>query len=77
LRIDQFGRDGAAVHADKGSITTVAACVDRPRDDFLAGARFAEQQDGGVGTTHQVDALHHGRQALTLADDVVVDLLPP
>ena len=42
------GRDGAAVHGDEGTTAARARLVDRAGDDFLAGARFAEDEDAGL-----------------------------
>jgi hypothetical protein len=48
--------------------------VNRTGDHFLARARFAEDQHGGVGRRDQFDPLHDRAQAGFDADDRVADL---
>ena len=40
LTLEQFSGDGRAVHLDERLVTAAAQCVDRPRNDLLAGPRF-------------------------------------
>ena len=44
--------------------------VDRPRDQFLAGARLPGQQDGAVGAGDRLDHPEHREHRLAAADDV-------
>ena len=41
------------------------------RDQFFAGAGFAEEQHGGIAGSYFGHAFHDGLQGLALADDVV------
>ena len=43
--------------------------VERTREQFLAGAGLAEEQDGRIGRGDLLDAGHHVAQPVTLADD--------
>ncbi len=43
--------------------------MDGARDDFLAGAGFAQNQDRRVGGRHLCDPRHHAAQAAVGADD--------
>ena len=44
LGVDQLGRDGAAIHPPKRSAAEGGVFVNRPRDDLLARAGFAEER---------------------------------
>ena len=55
LAFDQPGGDRAAVDFHERMLVTRAAAVDGARDQFLAGAGLAEDQDRGVGRRHAID----------------------
>ena len=74
LGVDELAGNGAAVDADEWATAAVAAVVDGAGDYFLAGARFAEQQHGGVGDADQVDALHDGGKADGVADNALLQV---
>ena len=66
MRFDQIVGDGAAIDGDERLRAAVAAALDGARDQFLADAGFAFDQDRDVGggrllaeTDHPV----HGRAA--------------
>ena len=46
---DQAFGDGGAVQCDEGLLAARREMVDGAREEFLAGAAFAEEQNGGVG----------------------------
>ncbi len=55
LRFDQVGRDRAAVDGDEGLVSTRAHVVHGARDQFLAGARFSDDQHGCQRAGHLAD----------------------
>ena len=63
LAFQQGLREGRAVLHDKGPVTARAAVMNRPGDDFFAGAGFAHQQHGVGAVQHFVD------QVVRLAHD--------
>jgi hypothetical protein len=52
---DEVVRNRAAVHGDERGVAPGAVIVDRARDEFLAGAGFADDERGGVGGGHAFD----------------------
>lgn len=64
-----FG-EGGAIDGDEGGVVAAGIVVEGSGDEFLAGAAFAEDEDGGVGIgdafDHAEDVLH----ALAGADDL-------
>ncbi len=64
-----FG-EGGTVDGDEGGVVAAGIVVEGAGDEFLAGAAFAEDEDGGVGIgdafDHAEDVLH----ALAGADDL-------
>jgi len=77
LALDEVGREAAAVDDDEGAVTSRAGVVERPRGDLLAGARFAGEQDGGVGRGDARedlgDAAHRGAAPAQAAEAIEVD----
>ncbi len=69
---EQVLRDGRAIDRDVGLVDADAVLVDRARDEFLAGAAFAGDENGRAGrrdlADELVDLLHRGR----IADDGLV-----
>ena len=61
LRLDQGLDDRGAVDGDERAAPAATEFVDLPRDELLAGARFAFDQDGEVGGRDALDSLAHGR----------------
>jgi hypothetical protein len=41
-----------------------------PGQQFLAGSRFAQQQDGGIGWGHGLDLVEHPHPGRAAADDL-------
>ena len=58
LRVDQFRRDRAAVHAEKRAVGPRRLGVNHARDDFLARARLAEDENGRIVAGNQGHAFH-------------------
>ena len=54
-----FG-DGTAIDGDEGPVFAVAALVDGAGGHFLAGAAFAEDEDGGIGGGDFADGFKDG-----------------
>jgi hypothetical protein len=61
LALDQLGGDRRAVDRHEGTRRARTHLVQGARGDFLAGARFAGQQDGA---RHRRDALDQSAQVL-------------
>src|SRR5262249_366450 len=55
LAFEQVLRDGVAVDRDERTLVLRAAGVERPRDHFLAGAAFAQDQDRRGRARHLTD----------------------
>ena len=72
LAFEHVSRQGGAVEGDKRLVGAVGEGVNRAREDFLARAAFAGEQDADVGGG---DAPDRGHQLAHLAvdDGVVVD----
>ena len=62
--------DGIAAQLTRtiGRLRLRAELVDPRREDFLAGARLAEEQDRRIGGGDLLDQLHHPPRRRTLAD---------
>ena len=69
LRFQQVVRNGRTIHFDHRPVLPPAELVDCVRHQFFSSARFAGDQNGGIGVRdpadHLVDFLH-GR---TVSDD--------
>src|SRR5262249_43683799 len=52
LTLDQRGWDGGAVDLDQGSLLTRTAVMNGPCDQLFARARFAQDEDRGLGRRH-------------------------
>ena len=70
----QFGGDGGAIDADERFLRPATAAMDFVGDQFLAGAGFAEDQDGGVGGGDEVDLTDDLLEGGALADEVAEGL---
>src|SRR4029077_1484077 len=55
LALDKPRRDGAAVHFDQRPVVSSAAAVNGPREQLLAGAGLAEDEDRRVSGRHALD----------------------
>ena len=70
---EQFGfqqlfGNRAAINGYKGCVGTVAGAMDRLRQQFLAAAAFAANQDAGVGCGDQLGLGQQRVHALAAAD---------
>ena len=63
--------DGGAIDADVIVLAAAAQAVERAGDQFLAGAAFAQDQDGGVGGGDVSDELAQFVHLGGFADDLV------
>src|SRR5205807_1374593 len=70
LGLEQLGGDRAAVDRDEGAIGARARGVDGARDQLLAGAALAHDEDGGVGHRHLPDQQPDLLDERVLADQV-------
>ena len=70
--LEQFARDGGAVHTHERGRCARAAVVDGAGDQFLACARFSEDEHVGVGGSHHFDLGEHLLEHGTAADDGAV-----
>ena len=59
LALEQVGGNRAAVDGDEGPLAARAEIVDGARGDFLAGAGFAEHQNGGIVIGNLADQGDH------------------
>ena len=55
LRLEQLGRQRRAVHLDERLVAPERGGIERPRDQLLAGAALAANQDGHVGVGDALD----------------------
>ena len=70
LALQQPGGDGRAVELDEGAVPARAQVVQGAGDQFLARARLAADEHGGVGGGDGLDLLEHPAQGGALADDL-------
>src|SRR5690348_14527875 len=69
LALEKACRDGGAVEFDEGGLAARAEIVDGARQQFLAGAGFAVNQNRGVGGGDGFDLFEYGLQRGSLSDD--------
>ncbi len=74
--IDQFGRNRAAIDAEKRTARPARSIVNGSCDDFFARAGFAQDQHRSGRGSDQSDAFHDRPQAGIDADDRIGDVLP-
>ena len=66
---EQAGGNGGAIHFDEGALFARAEIVDGARDDFFAGAGFAEDENGAAGGRDEFDLGHDAANRGAVADD--------
>src|SRR5439155_24530565 len=76
LALEQILRDGVAIDGDKRSVGLRAPAVESLRHHFLAGAVFAEDQDGRAGRSHLANEGEDGLHLWAAAQHVLEDLNP-
>ena len=64
-------RNGGAIHRDKARLAAGPLMVNRSRQQLLARAAFAGEQDGRTGRRHLADHREHALHRGAAADDVV------
>ena len=74
LGVDELGRDGAAVDAAERAAPERRVLVDDARDDLLARAGFAKEQDGRAAAGDHARAGHdRGEPRLPTDQALLVD----
>jgi hypothetical protein len=68
---EQAGGDGGAIHFDKGVVVARAEIVNGAGDEFLAGAGFAVNENGGIGGTDGFEFFQNFLERGAFADDLV------
>ena len=68
LAFEQVGWNGGAVHFDERAVGERAFLVDVRGQQFLAGARFAHDQDAGIGSRGHGGLFHHAHERRAGAD---------
>ncbi len=75
--LEQFARNGRAVHADQRTVAASARLVNGARYQFLARAGFAADQDRRVGGGDQFDLREHALRRRGMSEDfMMVAFLP-
>ena len=72
LGLEQLLGQRGAVQRDERSVPARRRCMDEPRDDFLAGARFAGNEHGGISRGDPRCVAQHPAPFDRLADDAQV-----
>ncbi len=70
LALEEPRGRGGAVHRHERPAPALARRVNRPRDELLARAGLAEQQDAGIGRGHRGDLAQDAFQRPAFADDL-------
>src|SRR5262249_29439739 len=71
LALQESRRNGRAIELDEGPLPARAEVVQGAGDEFLARARFAADQHGGVGGGDGLDLFQDATQRGALADDLL------
>ena len=66
---EQPAGNGGAVERDEGARVPRAEGVQRPCQEFFAGAGLALQEDGGIGRGHEVELRQHRLERGALPED--------
>jgi len=69
--LQQVFRERRAMHRDERPARPPAGLMNGLRDQFLAGARLALDEDGRLRRRHQAHLIDHRLQLLRMADDVL------
>jgi hypothetical protein len=76
LAFEKPGWHRRAVHLDQISVSTGTELVNRARDDFLASAGFAGDQNSGVRGRYRLHFSEHWAQAAVAANDRLEERWP-
>ena len=68
---EELGRDGTGVDRDEGVVAAWGVRVERLRDELLACAAFALDEDGRAAWGDLCDEVEHAEHDVALADDVL------
>ncbi len=71
LALDQLARERRAIHRDERLARARTSKMNRARDQLLAGARFAANQNRHVGRRDLVDRLEHAHHRARSPDHVL------
>ena len=71
LGFEEVFRQGAAIDGDEGGELAAAVEMEGAGDQFLAGAAFAQDEDGAVGVGHALDHLEDVLHLGGIADELV------
>ncbi len=74
--VEQLGRDGAAILADERLVAARAVVVQGARQQLLAGAGLAGDENRRVTRHHPLDEIECAAQGGTVADDLVEAIAP-
>ena len=77
LALDEVLRDRAAVDHDEGPLAPWRGVVDGPRDELLARARLAVDEDRRLGARHPIDHREEHPHGTTAAEQRAVAILGP
>ena len=72
LGFEEVVGDGGAVHRHERLVLAVRLGMHEPRDDFLAGAAFPGDEDGGFRPGDLLGQAHHARHRLVPEDEGAV-----
>jgi hypothetical protein len=75
LALEQSRRNGRAVDLDERPIATVTPIVDGTGHQLLSGPGLAEDEDGRIRRSHDLDVPQDTTQRRALADDVLESVL--
>src|SRR6185295_1050400 len=76
LALEQLVREGAAVDRDERPLAAARVVVDRPRDQLLAGARFARDHDRAARSRDALDELEDRAHLRAAAHEPLEAVLP-
>src|SRR5690606_12585375 len=68
LGFEQILAEGGAVDGEERFVAAIGRLVDRPGDEFLAGAALAADEDRGAGAGDALDLLADAAHRLAAAD---------
>ena len=71
LRFEKALRKGGAVDGDEGLVAPRARCVQRMREQFLAGTALASDEDRRIRRRQRIDHLQHPQDGGRMADDQI------
>src|SRR6266404_1935449 len=73
--LEQSRRNRGAIHSDERLVAARTSIVDGASDEFLARPCFAEDENRGVGRSHDFDLIQRSREGSAPADKVLEFIL--